>query len=369
MGACERDWIRPVRQRVVDQPDYEAAEVLPLLRDHEVQYGRREMALTLGSAVPVLLYNAELLAAINRPIPETWDDLHETLDALPAPAADPAGGPPIELESLAGHDAAYALLNRAVGYVMNANEASFLFDLASMEPRITSPGFERALSELRAARRLARQRVGGLAIRRVAWRMDHFPDPMKLGLSGVAVRPRTSQVYQQLDGSWRPRPAGEQPIPVLALWGRLVAVSKASRNPPAAFRLAAWLTTSDRDRAAALGTTWTAISRRSQPAVFRPWGRTSDAGPLNRQAAQAVVTMLSAPQAASIPRIPAIDSYLTALSEQVRRAADENVEPATALAEAAARWEEITQTQGRQRQIESLYRSLGLRARRSEPSN
>ena len=159
----------------------------------------------------------------------------------------------------------------------------------------------------------------------------------------------------EVSGLAEPQTSG-RPLAVLGFAGRLVSVTRASRNATSAFKLLTWLTT---------GNTATQLSSRSHATV---WFRNSQAVQASRwladrggeQVAQLVTRQLSSDNFYVLPRIPGIDRYLKSLNEAVAPAVRGELPPDVALASAAAQWKALTESLGPREQRRAYRSHLGL---------
>ncbi|GAG37773.1 unnamed protein product, partial [marine sediment metagenome] len=105
---CERDWLRPIRNHVLEDPSYNASDLFRLVRERLMTYGGRVMALPLG---------IDAAGFTNG-----WQGLP--------------------------YQGAYQLLARAAPDVVDPRLETVLFEAETMRPRIAEPPFVRALVEL-----------------------------------------------------------------------------------------------------------------------------------------------------------------------------------------------------------------------------
>ncbi|MCH7750553.1 MAG: hypothetical protein IH898_00135 [Planctomycetes bacterium] len=333
-----RDWLRPVRDSVLKSDDFALGDLLPLVRNESMRYAGRIFGVSLGE--PPLMMAWQMSPIQNSPtpdavalLPDTW----EKLDRL------------LPLETIED-DLAAELIVRAASYVDRQHRAELLFDPQSMAPRLTSPPVVRALESM-VARSNRTDRTA--ARTRFTW-------PTAGALEGespwhFAALPRAASVFDSIRDRWEPQTGG-RPLTVLGFGGRLVSVTRASRNATSAFKLLAWLTT---------GNTATQLSSRSQATV---WFRNSQKVQAHRwladrggeQVARLVTRLLSSDSFYLLPRIPGIDRYLQSLNEAVVRAVRGELPPDEALESVAAQWNALTKSLGPREQRLAYRRHLGL---------
>ncbi len=374
LGAlCEQETLRPVRESVLKSESLALSNLLPQVRDQEMQYGGQVMALSLGTPVGAMLYRRDALAAAGRETPHTWRQLGESLAALrvspPTEGEVPESTTPVSTSgmfSLAEFGAAYAFLWQSAAYAHHMNRPATLFDPQSMQPRIDAAPFVRGLAELcqsgQPAESGTEQAAGEAVFRtiRLASRPQVSVDPALAARIQVAALPGSEELYNPDAEKWETNETGVRRVTVLTGEGRLVGVTSASRKAPAAFRLAAWLTQrADSPGGAVLAPI--ALCRKSQARALRPFGSDPRVASLNEQCGRLAVEALSSRDWVSVPRIPGVDEYLSVLSEQVRAAIAGECTSDAALAECLSQWERITDRLGRERQAAAYRESLNLR--------
>jgi hypothetical protein len=202
-----------------------------------------------------------------------------------------------------------ALLNAAAPTAVSSDRIGVLFDPDTMKPRITEAPFVDALTKLSQDE-------------------NSDADP-------------TSQ------------------IPVLGFDDRLIAVSAKSRNAATAFKLLAWLASADISSQLASTGDHLLPARRSLASSSKWYGSNVSAAERTSIATN-LTDLLSSQRELIVPRIPGIDDYMTALNEAVNSVLNDNVSPHEALTKASARWEEITDSRGRDAQRQAYLKHLGI---------
>jgi hypothetical protein len=174
-----------------------------------------------------------------------------------------------------------ALLARVETGVIGADREAELFDPKTMKPRIAELPFVAALNELSADH----DRGGAKALSRV---------------------------------------------PVLGVGDRMAAVTSASRNAAGAFKLLAWLASSDissQFARAGNGTMPVRVSMASSSSWYDQKMTASERNDLGKLLQQT----LGGRQCLVVLRIPGVDEYLEALDDAVKSVAFDRVDPQTAL--------------------------------------
>ncbi len=328
-----RDWLRPVRDSVLKSDDFALGDLLLLVRNESMRYAGRIFGVSLGEPPLLMAWQMPPTPDAVASLPDTWEKLDRLL--------------PLETSE---DNLAAELIVRAASYVDRQHRAELLFDPQSMAPRLTSPPVVRALERM-VARTNRTDRTAARA--RFTW-------PTAGELEGelpwhFAALPRAASVFDSLRDRWEPQTAG-RPMAVLGFAGRLVSVTRASRNATSAFKLLAWLTT---------GNTATQLSSRSQATV---WFRNSQKVQAHRwladrggeQVARLVTRQLSSDSFYILPRIPGIDRYLKSLNEAVASAVRGELPPDVALASTAAQWNTLTEILGPREQRLAYRSHLGL---------
>jgi multiple sugar transport system substrate-binding protein len=338
---------------MLNSPELGLSDVYPAIRNGEMKLGGESLALPLGSP-PLLAFRRV-------------EGERDEASSAPAVGATiiPTDGPA----------AAYSLVLGALGRTESYRRSEALFDPADMKPRITEPPFVRAMVELSATNAVRGDQppVGfaeamGLVGRGEASETLGWPGAVNekfAAADGAAPRDvefappaPVGEIYSHTRGGWE-RESHPTSVVLLGVEGRLVGVTTATRNTVTAFQLAQWLTTGDVATGLSSRSTGTLWFRASQAGASGRWLKGMTLAKDGEPVTKIVTAALSSDSPALVPRVPGIDDYLNALAEGVREApADEAAATAT-LAKVAARWEEITNRLGRERQVAAYRRHLG----------
>jgi multiple sugar transport system substrate-binding protein len=275
----------------------------------------------------------------------------------------------------------YFFASRATAYAKNPADPAWLFDPESMKPYVNNPAFVRALQDmidsipLEPADQINAdllttlgQFLGGTGAM-TAWWGDVGSNVYTSDSSVVqdkvsfSILPGSPDVYNNATGEWDTVGENElnfAPNEAYIGWGLYVMQKAEERGVSEA----AW------DLAAHLGgkdlSTWTAI----YPSGFQPYRNShfelqywTDAG-YPPEFAEAYLASESDsynhPNGAIEPRIPGIFDYYIAAEEEVALAVAGEKPAQEALDAAAAKWEEITDRNDRESQLELYRASLGL---------
>jgi multiple sugar transport system substrate-binding protein len=274
----------------------------------------------------------------------------------------------------------YFLASRASAYAKNPASPAWLFDPETMMPYINNPAFVRALQDIGDAIEAEPigqasadyvtslgQFLGGIGAM-CAWWGDVGKTPqtndtlVSRDKMSFSILPGSPDVYNNEHGEWETLGDGQlnfAPNEAFIGWG-LYVMQKADER---GITEAAW------DLAAHLGgkdlSMWTAI----YPSGFQPYRDShfnvrywEEAG-YSREFAEAYLTSQKTsynhPNGAIEPRIPAIFDYYIAAEDEVALAVAGEKTAQEALESASARWDEITDRNGREAQIGLYQAALG----------
>lgn len=323
-----RGWLRPVRESVLRADDFSYDDLFPAVRDLSMRYGDQVYSVSLGEPPLVVLWDGDVSS-----VPATWQRLDELM-----PPTDDAKSVVAEL------------IARAAGGADPRYRAELLFDPSTFTPRLTTPPVVRALETI-----AARSKAADLPVTRsrIAW-----PTTNLLGGAGTwtaASLPRPTQVYDMLRQDWE-RETGGARLAVFGFAGRSASVTAASHNATSAFKLLSWLTSGEPALAVSSRSHATVWFRNSQVVRAQRWLEDR----VGSEAVPVVTALLSSDDYFLLPRVPSIDRYLASLQEAVQSSMRGELSPVEALTKAAAEWEEITESLGRDAQRLAYRRHLGL---------
>jgi len=358
----DRDWLRPVRDTVLQNRTFAFNDILPLIRNRSQRYGDQVYALSLGDPPLMLAWQAAALAEVGATPPATWEEFDQLLPRLTQSASQAVGGSVLSGQfTRLKQTWARALLVRTIGYARHRGRTAVLFDPETMEPRITEPPFVRALKEL--TQMVGQGAPGGPAPRVViSWpaaRVSKTGGQPRVGIQ-FTVLPRASEVYDPSRQRWTPNESAE-PIAMLGFAGRSASVTRWSRNATSAFKLLGWIASGETASQLSRRSDATCWFRESQVSQARGWlaGGAAEAGD---GAARLVTELLLGDRCFLLPRIAGIDDYLESLDNVVGKAVLEGVSAEQALREAADRWNALSERYGKPRQRAAYRKHLGLDA-------
>jgi len=359
-----RNALRPVRSSILQSEVFRQNDLLPLVRNRVLPYGGKVYALSLGES-PLMLAWQTVEASDGETAFAAGATAQSRAAGFPA-TGHPDAGPPLNWQQFdllqpkvsvsdrIQHGAAVEFLVRALGYASQRNRSSILFDPDTMQPRITSPPFLRALQEIVAVSQRPASGKRGVAVT-IGW-------PQALPLAAASAQrveltpvPAATAVYNHSLEIWE-EPDPPAPVVILGFAGRLVSVTRSSRNAASAFELLQWLASGEIASNLSQRSESTAWWRASQVSQASLWLRGSELG---EWAARAITRQLSGEHCFLLPRIPAIDDYLAHLSKAVANAKLGNLSADAALQLAADAWEATTTEQGRDSQRAAYRKHLG----------
>ncbi|MEM8866047.1 MAG: hypothetical protein AAGF31_10940 [Planctomycetota bacterium] len=373
---CEADRLRPIRESVLSSEQLAFDDFFPLVREREIVYGDRVMALPLGCPTPLFAFQPRGDGPADPPL---WSDLPESSACRVLGEVDEQ------------RQWAYLFLARAATYGSQSTRDELLFDSKTMAPRLSEPPFLRAMQEMQhgvfkheaSTAPIAGNRVTvagvllGLGRREtVMWPIrseDRVTSSEATGETAaerqrfeaaaetlrVAPLPGSAEIYSSLSSAWESVDGSPQQVTLLATSGQLLGVTTTTRNAASAFRLATWLASKQNGRQISMASGSVANPRRSLARLADDWSGVGSQR-LGKQFAQAHAQSLQAKRAFTIPRLVRIDDYLTALGDAVRQVGSGDISPEQALQNLIAEWEQLTDTVGRQEQLRAYRRHLGI---------
>lgn len=376
---AENGLIRPLDEQALSDEAFNRRDIFEQVRLREGSWASRTMAIPLGSPQLLLVYRRDIFEKLAISPPRTWDeyeqlskrlgDRGELGDLAPAEGAEWQG----TLEPLSPGWASQTLLARSAAYVAHRDQVSPLFDFATMQPLIVEPPYVRALSELAAASPQSQKRLtpdqvmeaiqSGSCAMGLAWpnpnrERSNRADSIPIGFAPI---PGAREVYNFATKQFEPRQEDEQSqIPLLAISGRLGAVTDSAASTSEAQNLLMWLASPEISAVVCPRSSATTLFRASHLTQIGVWtpGLPADSA---REYGAVLQSSASLPCSVSSIRLPGRTAYLQALDGAVADVLDQKAAPADALKLAAAKWESITKEIGLEKQRRANERHLGLR--------
>ena len=367
---AERKLIRQLPQKLVEEPGFNRLEIFGLTRSRETQWNGKPYAVPFGSAPLMLLVRTDLVGPSD--IPTDWAELEAT--ALELQQSGRLGSDTAALlQPLGAGWGARLLLARAAGYAFDETRVSTVFDYRTLEPKIDSPPFARALAELQKScgieatsqlestpSDVLRAFIAGKCAMAITW-----PSAAKGELAAVEFPvaivelPGTTERYDAADQVWVPK-TGDLRVTTIGINGRLAAISRAARGVEEATRFLGWASGPDQSGRICARSAASGPFRQSHLASPQAWvapcfnaSFASDYASAAEQSWQRSASYLA-------PRLPGQQKYMQALDAAVARAVLGEQSTSDALQSAADQWGAITQQLGQEKQTDAYNHSLGI---------
>ena len=343
-SLVSKDWLRPVLKSVLQSEEVGIGDFYPLIRNVVLPYGEQIYALTLGEPPLMLVRNTESRSSVALP---TWRDVGHRLNTELSPLRYPL---------------AIELLVRGTAFAQYRGQSPGWFDSGTMQAKIATPPYARALEQMLASKQAASQQAVSQEtaqttdLTALSWPSASRENSLEpLSFSPL---PRAAEVYNPLLKTWEANES-EATLVFLGYAGRSVSVTRSTRNSSSAFKLLRWIASDSVALQLSPRSQATAWFRRSQATKAKKWlpKRGSSA-----ETAHAVTELLSARRAHLLPRIPGIDTYLQSLDATIGHALGQGLPAESVLARAAEQWDALTGKLGRDRQLKAYRKHLGLSA-------
>jgi multiple sugar transport system substrate-binding protein len=386
-SLAERGLILPLEDEAFATEEYDRRDIFDQVRLRDVGWGNRTFAAPLGSPQLLVVYRSDIFDQLGLTPPQTWDEYEQVAKALASKRSETSLVPAIE--PLAPGWAGQMLLARAAPYVTHRDQVSPLLHYSTLEPLITTPPYVKALKQMTAVHQLSFPAMGGEsesgedagatshpsrptpsqvmdalgageAAMGLCWPAPGpTSDPPYAVQLGFALTPGSHDVYDFARVQWEPREMGEQPtVSLLAVAGRLAAVTTSSSDPQGAQNVVGWLASRDVSPVISPTSSATTLFRASQLPDARRWTARLDAETAGKYG-EMVQQATSRERRHISLRIPGRHEYLAALDEAVESALRRDQTAEEALAQAATTWQAITDKYGRDAQKRALRRDLG----------
>lgn len=340
-----------------------------------IRHGNQPMAVPLGNPHWSMLLDRSKFSDLaakteDQPnLPNTWSELKDSLDKLQGKVELPLA------EGWAGH----ALICRAAPEVRTVGSFSVLFDRSTMKPQVASPPFVEALADLKnmatensvnATPDVTFQAVySGDAVAALGWPSKSKPltagegstSAEQRGSLAVTATPGGDRVYDFRRQEWKNQISGAtQNVEVVGISGLLVSMVSDNQREYSAIEFLKWVSDSKIILSVAPDSPRTGPVRVSHLGNIGKWTGESVSLDLADEYAATVREIHKSNLVVLFPRIPGSHRYYTVLDAGVRSALTGKKSPQEALDSVAQQWEEITESIGRKKQIESMRRESGF---------
>ena len=349
-----------------DESSFNLADIHRVVSRKEMQWDRREVAVSLGSPVPMLLTRPDLLPEP----PTTWADLDTTIEELKTSL--PSGAKAFA-QPLGKGWAARLFLSRSAAYLWEPSRVSSFFDYSNMKPQISGAPFVRALEEMQATfieedtavdpSDVFSAFMSGEIAMAITWPHNSITqaEPIAFGIA-ISELPGTSQQYDRTNDGWVSFEDEEQVrrVTVAGHSGRLAAISRSAKNANSAGNFLSWVAGVEYSSQLCPRSTVSAPFRKSHASTAKNWCDARLSETTVSQYATTLESALTRPEAYVSIRIPGQEKYMNVLDQHVLECLRGDVEAKDALEKVSVAWEKITNELGREKQIAAYRHSLGI---------
>ena len=373
------------------------SDVVPAYRDQVSKYGSDRVGLPHGGSALVLVYNrAAFTREANRAAagakglalepPATWEDLDRLAAFFQGRDWDGDGAADSGIAVALGADAEgvgdATFLARAAALGQHRDHYSLLFDSDTMDPRVATPPFVEALTDLVALKASGPPGVEGFdagaargAFRegRVALLIDLAERAGRWGGGkvkdvGVARLPGSGRVYEPVNKTWETLATPNRPSYLPHGGGWLVAVAASAAGPQreAAIDFVKYLVNPETSNRVRSDRDFPMLPVRGSEVARGLTDPRSAPGVESRAWSDAVSRTLLAPRVVPGLRIPQAEGYLADLTAG-RVAAARGGRAGPALKGVAHAWSARTRALGVGRQLWHYRRSLNSLVTTPEP--
>ena len=348
---------------------YNLGDVYRAVARKEMRWEQRQLAVSLGAPIPLLLVRSDLVSQV----PQTWAELEAFVRG---PGQQLPEGVRALAEPNADGWAARMFLSRSASYLYQDSRVSEFFDYSNMQPRITLEPCVRALQEMVAvydpknqhldARETYKSFLSGDVAIALTWphrtedeQAESVPPSFPITIQEL---PGSTDEYDFRQRRWQALrdPESVRRIVVLGHEGRMGVICRRGRNFSLAGVFLGWLGSAEQGPRVCARSRSSAPIRKSQRSDGAAWCGNQLTPQTAAQYAECLDSSLGRPAAFVSLRLPAQDRYMQVLNDAVNRALRGEVKPDVALQRASEAWEDITNELGRMEQIEAYRHSLGI---------
>ncbi len=353
--------------------------LLPLDRFTVVQDGEAVVAVSLGTPLLMLVWRTDVLDALELQPPKTWQEYARVAQKIHDSAQQlKSKDPPLPTEVCepwSGRWSIEMLLNRALSRSAIRGRLSSFFDVTSLDALIDTPPFVSALDDMLALKPFLTdeaqtptecyQRVvegrAAVAVTIVTSQPDVADAVTPLPIA-VGPLPLAGRWYDYRNSAWKDdNNVDISRVVVVPVTGRLMSMSKQCLHVRSAMRMLNWLCTKEVHRQ--LATTMVESAPILATELDQPYDWVNPQLP--RSAAEQMVDVTEEYQrralAISNLRLPHRREYVAALQAAVEAALDGSQTPADALAQCAAKWNELTDKFGRDAMRQQFQKNVGIK--------
>ncbi|QEG22403.1 ABC transporter substrate-binding protein [Mariniblastus fucicola] len=369
-----RGMVRVFPRDGLDDPEMNLSAFLLHFRKALVRHDDKTWSVSLGGHQLRLFYRRDILDAAQIAVPETWEDLTLAIDKL-NDVESARELTPIVIPT-AGESAGQMFMARVACLIRDQGKLTSFFDRRTMEPTVASAPFETALEEVK---RLAEKTGGtfsvsevfqkfaaGQAVFAIAWpSLDESIDADSIEKEsakwGVVRLPGSPSFYDLKESRWYKRSKDEDvKVDLLGIAANNISVASGTSNAKDAAEFVVWLT-SKRNSQKLLQST-SAPFRAIHLARVGQWYSMEQADrKLLDQLADSITETHDSRIFLMFPQLPGKRQYLKILDDAVAEfLADQAGDAKATLGRVAKEWESVTESHGRQSQINELRRGNGI---------
>jgi multiple sugar transport system substrate-binding protein len=386
-------YLREVPQDIIARMDWN--DIVPIYRERLLTWAGKTYSLPYDGDLHMYYYRKDLLQDANNTKKfkakygygwdpttgaRTWDEYHDIAEFFTGWDWNNDGRPDFGAIETMGRKkwSFYFFFSRASAYAKHPEDPAFFFDLETMQPRINTAGFVKALEDwvkiipytppgtiANGTAELRRDFIGGRCAQCFEWAdIGTLSYDVKRSVVkdkvGFNKLPGAKQAYNVKQQGWDDFPDITY-APFLAFGGWISGVTRTSKYPEASFDLTSWLGGKDMSMIlCAEPDSGVNPYRESHFSNIKAW---SNAGMGEQSAGQylaAIRDSYTHPNAIIDLRIPGTAEYFDQLEVYTSQTLAKQIEPAEALNQAAQAWNAITDRLGREQQKTYYRQSLGF---------
>jgi ABC-type glycerol-3-phosphate transport system substrate-binding protein len=345
------------------------AELLAHFRTDLAKYRNKNFVVPLGAPQLLLVYRADVLAALQVEPPKTWSELDALVgklaeaqelksaagDALPRAVGQPMGG----------DWAAHVCLARVAGAISGHGRLSTVVNVETFKPLVDSKPFVEAYGAMaqwektRAAGGVAGAYADPEAVFRglaqgelalgVTWPSVHFTDETAKSTSQLRVArlPAVAEWFDTGSGEWRAHGEEDQrAVDYLGFSGLAAGVSRNSLHASESLNFLAWLCSKRISLQLSTQSKLTGPFRSSQLANPVRWVGESLQPEAVDQYAEAIRLTHADRLIMTFPKMPGQRKYLAVLAAAALKVSEGSLTPEQAAAEAVSEFNRLTESLG-----------------------
>jgi ABC-type glycerol-3-phosphate transport system substrate-binding protein len=345
------------------------AELLAHFRTDLAKYRNKNFVVPLGAPQLLLVYRADVLAALQVEPPKTWSELDALVaklgEAKELKNAEGEALPRAVGQPLGGNWAAQLCLARVAGAISGHGRLSTVVNVETFKPLVDSKPFVEAFGAMaqwektRAAGGVAGAYADPEAVFRglakgelalgVTWPSVHFTDDATKSATQLRIArlPAVAQWFDSGSGEWRAHGEEDQrAVDYLGFSGLAAGVSRNSLHASESLNFLAWLCSKRVSLQLSTQSQLTGPFRSSQLANPVRWIGEGLQPEAVDQYAEAIRLTHADRLIMTFPKMPSQKKYLAALAAAAAKAAEGTLTPDQAAAEAVSEFNRLTESLG-----------------------